>query len=80
MKEVAISEFTAKCLALIDEMRHTKQPIRVTKFGKAVADVIPPTPDAKAEQWIGSMKDQIKILGDIVTPASEPPDWEVLRD
>ncbi len=80
MKEVAISEFKAKCLALIDEVRHTKQPIRVTKFGEVIAEVIPPTPSAHAGHWIGSMKDQIKILGDIVSPASDPGDWEVLRD
>jgi hypothetical protein len=32
------------------------------------------------EAWIGSMKDSIQILGDIVSPASEQDDWEVLRD
>ncbi len=35
----------------------------------------PPVPD-----WLGSMKGSFEILGDIVSPASEESDWEVLRD
>jgi prevent-host-death family protein len=42
MKEVAISEFKAKCLALLDQVQKTKKPIRVTRFGKPVAEVVPP--------------------------------------
>ena len=79
MKEVAISEFKAKCLALLDQVQKTKKPIRVTRFGKPIAEVIPPSPPA-ASDWIGSMKDEIEILGDIVGPASDESDWEVLRD
>jgi prevent-host-death family protein len=79
MKEVAISEFKAKCLALLDQVQKTKKPIRVTRFGKAVAEVIPHSP-ARSTDWIGSMKGKSKILGDIVSPANEESDWEVLRD
>jgi len=79
MKEVAISEFKAKCLALLEEVQKTKKPLRVTRFGKPVADVVPPTP-ARSSDWIGSMKGKSKILGDIISPASDESDWEVLRD
>ena len=30
--------------------------------------------------WMGSMKDTIEILGDIVSPAADEDDWEVLQD
>lgn len=80
MKEVAISEFKAKCLSLLDQVQKTKRPIRVTRFGKPVAEVIPPSPEAGSADWIGSMKDTMKILGDIVSPADDEKDWEVLRD
>jgi len=80
MKEVSISEFKAKCLALLEEVQKTKNPIRVTRFGKPVAEVVPPSPEAPAGDWIGSMKDSIKILGDIISPADEESDWEALRD
>jgi prevent-host-death family protein len=79
MKEVAISEFKAKCLALLDEVQKTKQPLRITRRGKPVAEVTPPTPVNQAS-WMGSMKGTGKILGDIVSPASNSEDWEVLRD
>ena len=79
MKEVAISEFKAKCLALLEQVQKTKKPIRVTRFGKPVAEVVPPSPAAPSD-WLGSMKDTIEIVGDIVSPANEESDWEVLRD
>jgi prevent-host-death family protein len=80
MKEVAISEFKAKCLALLEEVQKTKRPLRVTRFGKPVAEVVPASPEAGPADWIGSMKDSMEILGDIVSPASDEQDWEALRD
>jgi prevent-host-death family protein len=79
MDEIAISEFKAKCLALLDQVQKTKKPIRVTRFGKPVAEVVPPSP-IRSNDWIGSMKGRIEILGDIVSPANDESDWEVLRD
>ena len=80
MKEVAISEFKAKCLSMLEQVQKTKKPIRVTRFGKPVAEVVPASADAGTTDWIGSMKDTMKILGDIVSPANDEKDWEVLRD
>jgi prevent-host-death family protein len=79
MKEVAISEFKAKCLALLDQVQRTKQPILVTRRGQPVAQVSAPKPKENRD-WIGSMKGKSKILGDIISPASEESDWEALRD
>jgi prevent-host-death family protein len=80
MKQVAISEFKAKCLALLEQVRRTRKPIRITRFGKAVADIVPPRTTLDREAWIGSMKDSIEILGDIVSPATDEGEWEVNRD
>jgi prevent-host-death family protein len=80
MQEVAISEFKAKCLALLEQVRATKKPIRITRFGKPVAEVVPPTVEIDREKWIGSMKDTMRITGDIVSPANDEDEWEVLRD
>jgi prevent-host-death family protein len=80
MREVAISEFKAKCLALLEQVQKTKQPLRVTRFGKPVADVVPPAPPTGTANWIGSMKGTMEIVGDIVSSASDEKDWEVLRD
>ena len=80
MQEVAISEFKAKCLALLERVRSTKKPIRVTRFGKPVAEIIPPTVVQERSAWIGSLKNSMKITGDIIPPATGEDEWEVLRD
>jgi prevent-host-death family protein len=80
MKEVAISEFKAKCLSLIDQVQKTKKPILLTRFGKPVAEVVPASPQAGSRDWIGSMKDTFEIVGDIVSPANDEDEWEALRD
>jgi prevent-host-death family protein len=79
MKEVAISEFKAKCLAILDQVQKTRRPVRITRRGKPVAEVVPPSPESRKDLF-GFMKGKMKILGDIVSPASDPDDWEVLRD
>jgi len=80
MQEIAISEFKAKCLAVLERVRSTKQPILVTRFGKPVAEVVPPTAVEDRKAWIGSMKGTMRITGDIVSPATDEDEWEVLKD
>jgi len=80
MQEISISEFKAKCLAVLERVRSTKKPIRVTRFGKPVAEVVPPTSVEQRSSWIGSMKDSMRITGDIISPATDENEWEVLRD
>jgi prevent-host-death family protein len=43
MREIAISEFKAKCLGILEEVRKTRKPIRVTRFGKPGAEVVAST-------------------------------------
>jgi prevent-host-death family protein len=80
VEEIAISEFKAKCLALLEQVRKTRKPIRVTRFGKPVADVVPPAPCPQKANWLGSLTDTMEITGDIVSPIIEETDWEALRD
>lgn len=79
MKEVAISEFKAKCLALLEQVQKTKKPLRVTRFGKPIAEIVPAR-ETGGSDWIGSMRGTVEILGDIVSPAADEDEWEVLRD
>ncbi len=79
MLEVAISEFKAKCLALLEQVRLTRKPIRITRHGKPVAEVVPPTALQDRASWIGSMKDS-RIIGDIISPANDEEEWEASRD
>lgn len=80
MEEISISQFKAKCLALLEQVNKTKKPLRITRHGKPVAEVVPPTAAFDRAAWIGSMKGRMEILGDIISPASDEDEWEVLRD
>jgi prevent-host-death family protein len=80
MKEIAISEFKAKCLGLLEEVRKTRKPIRVTRFGKPVADVLPPAPESPQGRRLGTMAGTAEILGDIVGPTGSLEDWNAWRE
>jgi antitoxin (DNA-binding transcriptional repressor) of toxin-antitoxin stability system len=41
MREIGFSEFRVKCSAIIEQVRKTRQPIRVTRLGEALADIVP---------------------------------------
>jgi prevent-host-death family protein len=79
MQDIGISKFKATCFAVLERVRRTRQPIRVTKFGDPVAEVVPPSPNPKKKHWLGSMAGTGRIVGDIVSPASDDTDWEALR-
>ena len=80
MEKIAISEFKAKCLALLDRVQKTRKPICVTRHGVPVAEVVPPTLIQDRTEWIESMKGSVKILGDIISPASPESEWEAERE
>jgi len=61
VKVIAISEFKAKCLSLLEEVEKTKTPLLVTKFGKPIAEVNPHSLNQKNRSWLGSMKVEIKL-------------------
>jgi antitoxin (DNA-binding transcriptional repressor) of toxin-antitoxin stability system len=79
METMAISKFKATCLATLERVRRTGRPLRVTRFGKAVADIVPPAPERPQREWLGSLRDTIEIRGDIVGPSSKLTKWEALE-
>jgi prevent-host-death family protein len=76
--EVPISEFKAKCLSLLGEVSKTKVPLRVTRRGKPIADVIPPSPVPAERDWLGWMSDSARITGDIISPVIEISEVEAM--
>ncbi|MGB2590495.1 MAG: type II toxin-antitoxin system Phd/YefM family antitoxin [Candidatus Acidiferrum sp.] len=80
MEEIAISQFKAKCLAILERVEKTKEPIRITRHGKPVAEVVPACPEVDRAALFGSMRSSIKILGDIVSPVIDLDEIEALRD
>jgi len=79
METIAISQFKATCLSLLERVRNTGEPILVTKRGKPIARILPPSPPAPPKKSaFGCMSGRSEQLGDIVEPLSAE-DWEVLR-
>ena len=75
MEKMQISKFKATCLAVLDRVGKTGNPILVTRFGKPVAQIVPPPPD-RSGSWLGAMRGRGRINGDLVAPASDLADWE----
>ncbi|MGA2071965.1 MAG: type II toxin-antitoxin system prevent-host-death family antitoxin [Terriglobia bacterium] len=76
MQEVDVAEFKTKCLALLEQVRKTKKPIRVTRLGKPIADIVPPEPVAEEADWLGSMTNAMEIVGDVTSPVIEATEKE----
>ncbi|MCZ8132567.1 MAG: type II toxin-antitoxin system Phd/YefM family antitoxin [Steroidobacteraceae bacterium] len=70
MRTVKASEFKARCLALMDEVARTGEPVLVTKRGRPVAELRPATGHGK--RGLAAWKGQVRIVGDIVSPLDEP--------
>ena len=79
MKQIAISKFKATCLAVLEEVRKTGEPVRVTRFGKPVAEIVPPAPPKNDGSWLGCMKGEIEILGDIVSSPWTPEELDEIE-
>jgi prevent-host-death family protein len=66
MKKIAAAEFKAKGLTRMEDVQSTREPIVITKRGKAVAKLVPA--DDAAPEFIGRLKGVIRIVGDIESP------------
>ena len=77
-EKIPISEFKATCLAVIERVRTTRQPVLITRFGLVVAEINPPPPVDRQPGWVGRMVGQGRIVGDLISPAFDPSDWGVL--
>ncbi len=76
MEEIAISKFKATCLAVPERVRETGLSVRVTRRGEVVAEIQPPRPKAEdRSRLLGRLRGKGNIIGDIVSPATDPVDW-----
>lgn len=73
-----VSKFKATCLAVIERVRRTGEPVLITKRGVPVAQLVPPPPPPKPRSAFGVLRGTVEYLGDIVEPLGEE-DWEAAR-
>lgn len=78
MDQIAVSKFKATCLAALDRVRRTGRPLRVTRFGRPLADVVPAAPEPASDSWLGAMAGRGRIVADVVAPAEDADAWDAL--
>jgi len=71
---MAAGKFKAQCLAIMDQVRESGEPVLITKHGKPVAKLVPARNNA--DEIFGYMAGKVKIVGDIVGPVTPLDDWE----
>lgn len=79
MEQISATEFKANCLAVVQRVQKTGKPIEITRYGKAVAEIVPVRPKARKKSWLGSMAGTVVILGDIVGPSTDESEWDALK-
>lgn len=71
---IGAGDFKAKCLKLLDEVAATREPLVITKHGKAVAKLIPMPPET---ELFGCFAGSVRQEVDIVSPLGN--EWEACR-
>ena len=59
VETMSISEFKAKCLAVIARVEKTRMPLLITKRGKPMATINPAPKDDRENSWLGCMADTV---------------------
>ena len=75
-KQMPAGKFKAQCLALMDDVKETGEPIVITKHGKPVAKLV--AIDRKADDIFGFLRGKLKVVGDIESPVFSPEEWDVI--
>jgi antitoxin (DNA-binding transcriptional repressor) of toxin-antitoxin stability system len=78
MDEMAVSKFKATCLAALERVRATGRPLRVTRFGKPLAEVIPVQATSRGAAWLGAMRGRGRLGDDLISPAEGSGAWDAL--
>jgi prevent-host-death family protein len=74
MKQIPAGQFKAQCLAIMDKVLQTGEPVVITKHGKPVVKLVPAA--NHADDIFDYMAGKAKVVGDIVGPVTPPEDWE----
>jgi prevent-host-death family protein len=65
-RTVPATKFKTHCLALLEEVRETRQPLLVTRHGKPVVEICPYVPKNAAR--VNPLKGSIIFQDDLISP------------
>ncbi|MGD0945835.1 MAG: type II toxin-antitoxin system prevent-host-death family antitoxin [Candidatus Binatia bacterium] len=77
MKSMLVSDFKAKCIAVLKEVQRSGEPVLVTLRGRPMARV-EPFADAEKRKELGALKGSMRIRRDLVR-SDTTADWEMLK-
>ena len=77
MRTMGASEFKARCLRVMEEVRTRRESVLITKKGRPVARIVPA--EKPREDIFGCLKGIVQITGDIESPVVPASDWEQAR-
>jgi prevent-host-death family protein len=77
VRTIRVSELKAKCLAILEEVERTGEPVTILRRGRPVAQLVPPAwGQGKYPQ--DSLQGTVEILDDILDPVLPAEAWEAL--
>lgn len=76
MEELSVSRFKATCLAVLEKVRTTREPVLVTKRGEPIAEVVPVSRAGDEPRRLGVLIRRGAVVGDVIEPAVGPEEWE----
>jgi prevent-host-death family protein len=74
IKTMPAGVFKANCLAVMDEVKAKREPVIITKYGKAVAKLVPV--ETRPNALYNFMQGKGTIVGDVVSPVIPAKEWE----
>jgi len=78
METINASDFKAQCLAILDRVQATGEPVLILKRGRPVAELLPAN-RSEAEYPQLELEGTVTMLGDIIEPVIPEEDWDCLR-
>ncbi len=75
---MSASEFKAKCLAILDEVARTGEPVTILKRGRPVA-VLGPAPVSEAHYPQEELSGTVTIVDDVVAPVLPEDAWDAAK-
>ena len=76
MKSIAVTAFKAHCLALLEDVARTGEPLIVTKRGKPLARIVASGVAGAHPQ--STLAGTVTVTGDITTPAAPASAWNAV--
>jgi len=72
------AQFKARCLEVMTQVERTRRPVIITRRGRPVARLVPV--ETFSEPFLGALRAQIAVLGDIAASAELSEEWETEKE